>query len=387
MNLSNNFQLLEHPHDGAAHLSGAMLPPANPSVYSAGTPRVAQPTMPMAAPKDDTELVEAARVLHHGPIDRSAVAQVAQHTQHQFPMNPSFPSVQDLGPDYRHEPGTLLGHGLLRNENGIANGMNGLVDGSNAIVNHQFPSVLYSGQPSEASPGHTQATDYYWGSDANFNGSQGFVPQSVRDTTEALSAQQLQMMQCLSYNQSAGTTRPSSPVVNHGSSSSPLATASLAAMDIGEGPPRKRRKSKIAKEEAAAAGDEDESSPRPTTAKSGRRRKTKTEAAGAGSSPGEGSEATPKGTTPPKRRKSATNGAKPPRENLTEEQKRENHIRSEQKRRTVIKEGFDDLCAIVPKLRGGGISKSNMLTTAAEWLDELLRYNKELTDQLARIRT
>ncbi|KLU91905.1 hypothetical protein MAPG_10854 [Magnaporthiopsis poae ATCC 64411] len=80
-----------------------------------------------------------------------------------------------------------------------------------------------------------------------------------------------------------------------------------------------------------------------------------------------------------KRRKSSANGAaKPPRENLTDEQKRENHIKSEQKRRTLIKEGFDDLCDLVPGLKGGGFSKSTMLTMAADWLEEIMRGNEEL---------
>ncbi|OAA55932.1 hlh transcription factor [Niveomyces insectorum RCEF 264] len=84
-----------------------------------------------------------------------------------------------------------------------------------------------------------------------------------------------------------------------------------------------------------------------------------------------------------RRRRSAAQ-AKPPRENLTEDQKRENHIKSEQKRRTLIKSGFDDLCDLVPSLHGGGFSKSVMLTMAADWLEELLRGNEVLREQLQR---
>ncbi|KAK2677464.1 hypothetical protein RAB80_006204 [Fusarium oxysporum f. sp. vasinfectum] len=67
------------------------------------------------------------------------------------------------------------------------------------------------------------------------------------------------------------------------------------------------------------------------------------------------------------------------------EQKRENHIKSEQKRRTLIKEGFDDLCDLVPGLRGGGFSKSTMLAMAAEWLEDLLKGNEALAAQLAAL--
>ncbi|KAK6360255.1 hypothetical protein TWF730_006403 [Orbilia blumenaviensis] len=68
----------------------------------------------------------------------------------------------------------------------------------------------------------------------------------------------------------------------------------------------------------------------------------------------------------------------PKRENLSEAQKRENHIQSEQKRRNLIREGFDDLCNLVPDLRGGGYSKSAILIHAANFLEELEAGNKSL---------
>lgn len=86
------------------------------------------------------------------------------------------------------------------------------------------------------------------------------------------------------------------------------------------------------------------------------------------------------------RKGSITAGSKAPRENLTEEQKRTNHILSEQKRRNLIRQGFDDLCSLVPGLRGGGFSKSAMLTQAADWLEELLRGNEILQSQLSDMR-
>ena len=89
-------------------------------------------------------------------------------------------------------------------------------------------------------------------------------------------------------------------------------------------------------------------------------------------------------TTRQRRRKSSS-GKKPPRENLSEEQKRENHIKSEQKRRTIIKEGFAEISAIVPKLRGGGYSKSNMLLAAADWLEKLINSNTVLREELAKM--
>lgn len=82
------------------------------------------------------------------------------------------------------------------------------------------------------------------------------------------------------------------------------------------------------------------------------------------------------------RRKSMA-GQKPQRENLTEEQKRNNHILSEQKRRNLIKRGFDDLHDLVPEIRNGGLSKSGVLTEAANFLQQLIDDNKRYSALLA----
>lgn len=66
------------------------------------------------------------------------------------------------------------------------------------------------------------------------------------------------------------------------------------------------------------------------------------------------------------------------RENLSEQQKRNNHILSEQKRRNLIKRGFDDLHDLVPEIRNGGLSKSSVLMEAANFLDRLVKENGEL---------
>ncbi|KAL1605455.1 hypothetical protein SLS60_005005 [Paraconiothyrium brasiliense] len=75
------------------------------------------------------------------------------------------------------------------------------------------------------------------------------------------------------------------------------------------------------------------------------------------------------------RRKSMA-GSRSQRENLSEEQKRSNHILSEQKRRNLIKRGFDDLHDLVPEIRNGGLSKSGVLTEAANFLQLLIDDNK-----------
>ncbi|KAF3048098.1 hypothetical protein E8E12_010304 [Didymella heteroderae] len=79
-----------------------------------------------------------------------------------------------------------------------------------------------------------------------------------------------------------------------------------------------------------------------------------------------------------KKKRASAAASKLARENLSEEQKRSNHILSEQKRRNLIKRGFDDLHDLVPEIRNGGLSKSSVLTEAANFLDKLIADNKQL---------
>jgi hypothetical protein len=77
------------------------------------------------------------------------------------------------------------------------------------------------------------------------------------------------------------------------------------------------------------------------------------------------------------KKKRAAAAQKLQRENLTEEQKRSNHILSEQKRRNLIKRGFDDLHDLVPEIRNGGLSKSSVLTEAANFLEKIIEDNNK----------
>ncbi|EKG17932.1 hypothetical protein MPH_04881 [Macrophomina phaseolina MS6] len=85
--------------------------------------------------------------------------------------------------------------------------------------------------------------------------------------------------------------------------------------------------------------------------------------------------------TPAKKR----TGPKQPRENLSEEQKRSNHILSEQKRRNLIKQGFDELNELVPGLKAGGFSKSSTLMEGAKFLETLIVGNKILRQVLGEV--
>lgn len=231
---------------------------------------------------------------------------------------------------------------------------------------------------------HSLDTDFQWGSDPNFNTTQGYTPDANRETVESMQREQLKLLDSLEVSKSTGNTRPSSPShpqEQQGTNQQRLSPTGRTskpakATEDPDAPPRKRRKSKVNRAGDEEQGDDQEASPE----KPNRRRKSKVEKSGDVSPP------PPADTGSAKKRRGTVNGgSKAPRENLTEEQKRENHIRSEQKRRTLIKEGFDDLCELVPSLNGGGFSKSTMLSIAGDYLEEIIRGNETLANQLASL--
>ncbi|CZR53209.1 uncharacterized protein PAC_03087 [Phialocephala subalpina] len=223
--------------------------------------------------------------------------------------------------------------------------------------------------------------DIRWGSDAGFASPQGFVPPTVQEEVAAVERQHMQAIENAfaiipaQIPSSAETTRPSSPARPHDINTKSHQRNKSAVKEEEndedqDSRPRKRRKNKVPIDD-----DEDDDSPISAPSKqSGKKRKPMKK--GASDSP----------VTDPepghKRRKSTGVAIKPTRENLTEDQKRENHIKSEQKRRTLIREGFEDLGELVPGLRGGGFSKSAVLIMAADWLEDLIQGNETLQARL-----
>ena len=65
----------------------------------------------------------------------------------------------------------------------------------------------------------------------------------------------------------------------------------------------------------------------------------------------------------------AAQGDKP---RLTEQEKKSNHIASEQKRRQAIREGFDEIADLVPGLKGHGRSEAMVLEGATAFVKKLL---------------
>jgi len=70
---------------------------------------------------------------------------------------------------------------------------------------------------------------------------------------------------------------------------------------------------------------------------------------------------------------------------LTEQEKKNNHIASEQKRRAAIREGFDRLTELVPGLEGQGRSESVVLKKTVEFMRLKLQERRELIAEIERV--
>jgi len=67
---------------------------------------------------------------------------------------------------------------------------------------------------------------------------------------------------------------------------------------------------------------------------------------------------------------------------LTEEEKKQNHIASEQKRRQAIREGFDRLTELVPGLEGQGRSEGLVLKRTVEFLREKIEERRTMVERI-----
>jgi Helix-loop-helix DNA-binding domain len=64
------------------------------------------------------------------------------------------------------------------------------------------------------------------------------------------------------------------------------------------------------------------------------------------------------------------------------EQRRWNHIASEQKRRNQVRIRLEELCKLIPELQKRGTSKSDALMKSAKFLESLVKINRELRRRL-----
>ncbi|KAI1189583.1 hypothetical protein F5B17DRAFT_187950 [Nemania serpens] len=238
---------------------------------------------------------------------------------------------------------------------------------------HTMMYMITGGERSSRRPQpRPEQLELCWGTDDKFAGSQGFVPPQ-HESSQALEDKRFAMMEGLTLTSSVPNTRAPSPIhareaASHTTPESHDDNVHVEVERNQTTSPRKRRKST-----ARMEGEEDGGWRNLPSKVAARKRKSKGDQNG---SPELSSGI--QDNTMGKRRKSAPSQPKPQRENLTEEQKRENHIKSEQKRRGAIKEGFDDLTFIVPNLQNGGYSKSNVLNMAGDWLEMLIKGNQTL---------
>ncbi len=245
----------------------------------------------------------------------------------------------------------------------------------NVLRHASMSEALYGAPYANFSPSQTisKKVEIKWGTDTGFTSGRGFVPPPNVMTEGEIDECIASTMECLQPGSNA-STRPSSPVVPKVQPfERKLNSITEKVNDEAEDNAKmKKRKKAKAKAKDDDYDDDEESG---TAAKNSRKRRPKSMGGASGDF-----------ETPQKRRKSSASTApKMARENLTEDQKRENHIKSEQKRRTLIKEGFEDLNELVPDLRGGGFSKSAVLIMAADWLEELVNGNKKLKAKLAEL--
>ncbi|KAI1427926.1 hypothetical protein F5Y12DRAFT_97225 [Xylaria sp. FL1777] len=211
-----------------------------------------------------------------------------------------------------------------------------------------------------------------WGSDTLFSRNQGFVPPQ-NESSEALENKRMVTMEALKLSSSNPDTRASSPIGKKEAAISAVSENPNGNNKVEEIPatPNKRRRKSKAKIEGGEDGEHEAPPPKKTMA---RKRKS----GGDLTESDDLSSMVLVEATTGRRRKSAPQQAKQPRENLTLEQKRENHIKSEKKRRGYIKEGFADLNAIVPNAQNASYSKSTVLNMAKEWIESLIQGNQIL---------
>ncbi|KAI9820653.1 MAG: hypothetical protein M1827_005022 [Pycnora praestabilis] len=250
----------------------------------------------------------------------------------------------------------------------------------------------HSSQSADAYHYGAKVGEIRWGSDGSFL-THGYVAPPNQETEEEVTKDLMQKLECFEPQSSANNTEPSSPMLlkqshHRKKPSSGRKGTNVIIEQISEDEededlaelnneadlrPKKRRKSKFKDE------DKDEAiiSPQRVKGRKGKAAANGRKACSRKVSKVDGS---------PERRKIQSGDVKSNRENLTEEQKRSNHILSEQKRRNLIKQGFEDLCELVPELRGGGFSKSAMLIQAADWLEDIMKGNEVLKAQLASLK-
>ena len=264
----------------------------------------------------------------------------------------------------------------------------------------QPPQILANNQDGAREPRSSLSNrngNLVYGSDNNF-GAFGFVPPPGQKTEKQIQEALLGTLQGLEPQNSATNTQPSSPVsqkqkrhidTTSGGVQTPPTTSSgtrahddKAQVRLSEVTrPTKRQKSQA--KSSSIGGDQDEVETEPGESNNLRsicRRRP--------SAPRRKNKSRLDSTSLPqtKSQPSHVDSYKPSRKNLSEAQKRENHIQSEKKRRDLIRLGYSQLSELVPSARGAGFTNRDVLDHSVEWLVSLMTGNERLELQLASLR-
>lgn len=237
------------------------------------------------------------------------------------------------GPLRRHQNELEFHEDQRRNSSGFFQEQNTMMIGG------WFPPTGARQPPPKEHPG------LQYGSDPSFsNKEQPFKPRNEYESLEALSSEQDRALKgAIQQSDSVGSTRQSSPVVV---APPELRTKGRPSVGHQEPPSVVLAKTTARKRKADAAES-------PVTG---------------GSENG--------GKTTKRRRRSATGNAKKP--NLNEQQKRQNHIESERRRRDIIGVGFANLTSMVPALQENSTNKAGMLHGAYSFLKAMKEGNAHL---------
>ena len=247
------------------------------------------------------------------------------------------------------------------------------------------PGIPESSRPRAQNPGTNESMSTMkrqalgFGSDTSFQ-SHHFAPPPGSEDPKAVEGRIMKTLDQLENSGSAENTQPSSPILEKSrrdfrgpnTSSRNLELDNITGPN-GEGtelvsPTEKRRRKAKDEDLDSDSGDDDddvEDLHRPA-------KKSKPNV----------KERTSIDSSKGNRRKSQSSDQKPARQNLTEGEKKLNHIKSEQKRRNQIKEGFSNLTTLMPDGVSASASKCAILTKAVQWMDELIAGNKKLKAQL-----
>jgi hypothetical protein len=320
-----------------------------------------QSTLPLSHLGNTRDDLQAAETLYH-----NSQSTYTNHRSHSFNALPSssrpLTTNAESALDQNGKPMIITPHGLI-NEQLAALIPNHAEEGT---LDAQFAAqwvgtnAMHIHEAGIERPNLKRS--YTFGTDDSFNNPAGFSApygQEIADQPIRRSNHDMRHSQPSlrvpgtdgADNTADGHVRPSA-ALHHEPSDDELSEDASSDEDEDEKPAKKRRKSKASKD---------------STRKGARNGKTRKAFAAEESS----------------KKKRASAAQKLQRENLTEEQKRSNHILSEQKRRNLIKRGFDDLHDLVPEIRNGGLSKSSVLTEAANFLEKIIQDNNTFKQQLA----